>query len=343
MTSGSNESVLERLQRTEHPRPVGAIDPAALTHEDAPVGDPQGDFGDPPVGVQQPVEAQPRGEAPPQGETQQRREAPPRGEAPQAGEVPQGHEAQPRGEAPPQGETQQRREAPPRGEAPQAGEVPQGHEAQPRGEAPQPGEPDAEAISAEERAAASSALEALAAERDEYLELLRRLQADFDNYRKRVLRQQTELLERAAEALVVKLLPVLDALELARVHLGGTEAPSAEAKALLQAAALLDDILFKEGLERIDAVGVPFDPTAHDAVEREEPSDAHAAAASGSAGPGSPKEEGPATDGAAPNLQDAATRADASALAQRLVLAVLRPGYRWKGKVIRPAMVRVSA
>ena len=153
-------------------------------------------------------------------------------------------------------------------------------------------------------------------ERDEYLDMLRRVQADFENYKKRMVRQQTDLLERAAEGLVVRLLPVLDAFDLARTHLEGEGSP--ESKALLQAASLLSDTLAKEGLERLDDHGAPFDPTRHDAVEHQ-PADADADA-------------------------DSADDEDAAAAAAHkgpVVSEVLRPGYRYKGKVIRPAMVKV--
>ncbi len=106
----------------------------------------------------------------------------------------------------------------------------------------------------------------LAAERDEYLDSLRRLQADFDNFRKRSMRQQTELLDHATEGLCVRLLPVLDALDLATAHLRGQAETNDAGKALEQIDALLRDILAREGVEKIDAVGVPFDPTIHDAV-----------------------------------------------------------------------------
>jgi molecular chaperone GrpE len=135
------------------------------------------------------------------------------------------------------------------------------------------------------------------------------VQADFENYKKRMLRQQTEHLERAAEALIVKLLPVLDAFDLGRAHLGESDEISPEGKALLQASALLADTLAKEGLERIDAVGDPFDPTVHEAVEHS----------------GAGEENGPASQTPGPVVKD-----------------VLRSGYRWKGRVIRPAMVRVQ-
>ena len=150
-------------------------------------------------------------------------------------------------------------------------------------------------------------LEVAMRERDEYLDMSRRVQADFENYKKRMLREQTNLLERAAEGLVGSLLPVLDAFDLARTHMGEGAESSAEGKALVQAAALLTDTLAKEGIERIDEVGSAFDPTVHEAVEH------------------LPAEEGDAAlaDGAA------------------VVAGVLRTGYRWKGRVIRPAMVRV--
>ena len=60
----------------------------------------------------------------------------------------------------------------------------------------------------------------LARQRDEYLESLLRLQAEFDNYRKRVDRQQREIVENANAALVKKLLPVLDTADLALAHGG---------------------------------------------------------------------------------------------------------------------------
>ena len=76
-------------------------------------------------------------------------------------------------------------------------------------------------------------------ERDEYLDALRRLQADFENYRKRVDRQFEELAARGATALVRLLLPVLDALDLAEAHLLtdtiDDAVVAAETKALVQA------------------------------------------------------------------------------------------------------------
>jgi len=146
-------------------------------------------------------------------------------------------------------------------------------------------------------------------ERDEYLELSRRVQADFENYKKRMLRQQTDNLERAAEDLVTKVLPVLDAFDLARAHLGEGDDVSPEGKALGAGSTLLADILNREGLERVGVAGEPFDPTVHEAVDRVSADDSATAAATAPSGP--------------------------------VIDEVLRAGYRWKGRVIRPAMVRV--
>ncbi len=133
-------------------------------------------------------------------------------------------------------------------------------------------------------------------QRDEYLDTLRRVQADFDNYRKRVERQQREMADNAATSLVKKLLLVLDTADLAMAHGGGEDVKQVEAA--------LFDILSKEGLERIVPEGQVFDPEVHDAVAHE-----------------------PVEGEGAP------TRPEVS--------EVLRAGYRWKGRVVRPAMVKV--
>lgn len=157
----------------------------------------------------------------------------------------------------------------------------------------------------------------LTKERDELLDALRRTQADFENYKKRVERQSAEIRDRANERIVEAMLPALDAFSMARSHLGeGVTSP--ESKALLQAASLFEAALEKEGLERIDADGVDFDPTSHEAVEH------------------LPAEEGDAASG--PDGASGAARASGGG---PVVTGVLRPGYVWKGRVVRPAMVRV--
>jgi molecular chaperone GrpE len=135
----------------------------------------------------------------------------------------------------------------------------------------------------------------IARERDEYLDALRHLQADFENYKKRVEKQQKEHVERAAGELVGKLLPVCDTADLAIAHGGGEE--------VKQVWTALMEALERVGLERIDPVGVPFDPTIHDAVAHD---------------PGEGSAAGPE------------------------VVEVFRTGYLWKGRVLRPAMVKVK-
>jgi molecular chaperone GrpE len=135
------------------------------------------------------------------------------------------------------------------------------------------------------------------AERDEYLDHVRRLQADFDNYRKRMLRDQTAHLERATEGLIEQLLPVLDAFELALLN-AGTD-PDRLRKGVELVYSELLGVLEKSGLERIDAHGKPFDPAEHEAVMH--------------------------VEGGEPGVRD-----------------VIRTGYRLKGRVLRPAMVKVA-
>ena len=105
---------------------------------------------------------------------------------------------------------------------------------------------------------------AVAKERDEYLDALQRLKAEFDNYRKRVARDQQNLAVRAHERLVKELLPVLDdlerALEAAAEH---QEAKLEDGVRLVQRE--LQEALSKEGLEEIETNG-HFDPHVHEAL-----------------------------------------------------------------------------
>ena len=100
--------------------------------------------------------------------------------------------------------------------------------------------------------------------RDEYLRDLQRLAADFDNYRKRALRDQQALVARAHERLVLELLPILDdlerALDAADVH---DEATVVEGVRLVRRALLAS--LEREGLAEIEADGA-FDPHVHEAL-----------------------------------------------------------------------------
>ena len=164
---------------------------------------------------------------------------------------------------------------------------------------------EAEASVAEAEAAVESdlsELEQLQGEHAELLDTLRRVQADFENYRKRVLREQTALVERATERLVVDLLPVLDSFDGALASFGSADTPEAEKvrDGVVGIRTQLGTVLEKAGLERVDDTGAEFDPNEHEAVMQDD-------------GDGEPR-----------------------------VGEVLRTGYRLKGRVLRPAMVRVT-
>ncbi|MEI8105613.1 MAG: nucleotide exchange factor GrpE [Actinomycetes bacterium] len=102
------------------------------------------------------------------------------------------------------------------------------------------------------------------AERDEYLDALQRLKAEFDNYRKRMLREQQDIVTRASERLVKELLPVLDDLERALEAAGNHEEAKLEDGVRLVFRALAD-ALAKEGLVEVVAEGA-FDPHTQEAL-----------------------------------------------------------------------------
>jgi molecular chaperone GrpE len=119
-------------------------------------------------------------------------------------------------------------------------------------------------------------LETVTRERDEYLDSLRRTAAEFDNYRKRVARDQQSLVARAAERLVKELLPVLDDLERALQAAEEHEEATLEDGVRLvhrSLAALLE----REGLQEIDTAGA-FDPHVHEALLAQPVEDAESGA-----------------------------------------------------------------
>lgn len=136
-------------------------------------------------------------------------------------------------------------------------------------------------------------LEALLAEREQFLEAYRRVQADFENYRKQTQKRLDAAVDRQLGGFVERLLPVLDACDAA-----GSQGAAEAAEPIMTA---LYGALEKEGLERIDPKGELFDPEAAEAVLHE---------------PG---------DGRA-----------------QVVTEVMRPGYRWQGRLLRPALVKVT-
>ena len=160
---------------------------------------------------------------------------------------------------------------------------------------------DADLVADEEEAAAvvESDLEQLLRERSDLVDTVRRVQAEFENYRKRVIREQSTLVERSTERLVEELLPVLDSFDGALAHASASD-PDQLRKGLDGIHGQLVAVLEKHGLERIEADGHPFDPNEHEAVM---------------------SDDGPA---------------------EPAVAETMRAGYRLKGRMVRPAMVRVT-
>jgi molecular chaperone GrpE len=165
---------------------------------------------------------------------------------------------------------------------------------QPAEEAPGPDEGEEDAIAAD--------LAKARAEAESYLDDLRRLQADFDNYRKRTLREQTARSASASQALVARLLPVLDNFELAVSAAEQSRDFDRMLKGVEMVLGALREVLEGEGLVKIEAEGKPFDPERHEAVIAVE------------------------QEGSEPGM----------------VVDIVRAGYELGGKVLRPAMVKVA-
>lgn len=146
-------------------------------------------------------------------------------------------------------------------------------------------------------------MEQLTAERDELKDRLLRLAAETDNYKKRSEREKSEFFKRANEGILKDLLPVMDNLERALEHAveeGGSEA--AIVKGLELTSQEFWKVLERHGVERVDALGQPFDPELHEAMMQQED----------------------------PEVDD------------NTVIGVLQKGYLFHGRLLRPAMVIVS-
>ena len=147
---------------------------------------------------------------------------------------------------------------------------------------------------------AISETDKLRAERDALLDRLARLQAEFDNARKRAAREQQEFREFAAADVIKNILPVLDSFERA------LKAPAGDSDDLRSGLELIyrqfQDALQKMGVRPIESVGKPFDPRVHEAIEMVDTDEAE----------------------------------------DHHVLDELQRGYNYKGRLLRPAMVRVA-
>jgi molecular chaperone GrpE len=147
---------------------------------------------------------------------------------------------------------------------------------------------------------AVSETDKLRSERDALLDRLARLQAEFDNARKRAAREQQEFREFAAADVIKNILPVLDSFERA------LKAPAGDTDDLRSGLELIyrqfQDALQKMGVRPIESVGKPFDPRVHEAIEMVDTNEAE----------------------------------------DHHVLDELQRGYNYKGRLLRPAMVRVA-
>jgi molecular chaperone GrpE len=146
---------------------------------------------------------------------------------------------------------------------------------------------------------AVSETEKLKAERDALLDRLARLQAEFDNARKRGVREQQEFREFAAADVIRNFLPILDSFERA-LKAGGDAADFRAGVELIYRQ--FQDALQKIGVQQISALGQAFDPRIHEAVEM----------------------------------------VDTNEVPDHHVFDELQRGYKYKDRLLRPAMVRVA-
>jgi molecular chaperone GrpE len=121
-----------------------------------------------------------------------------------------------------------------------------------------------ELLEEKERVEAEDPLARAQRERDEYLDLARRAQADFENYRKRAAREAAAAGERAKSGLVRELLPVVDNLERALASAGQEEQHLAEGVRLVHSELIA--VLERHGVEQFDPSGERFDPSEHEAL-----------------------------------------------------------------------------
>lgn len=138
--------------------------------------------------------------------------------------------------------------------------------------------------------------------RDEYLDLVKRTQADFENYQKRSQRETVLERKYAHASLAIDLLPSLDNLERAITATQQANETGALVQGVSMVLTQVLDIFKRHGITRMDALGKPFDPNLHQAVMQQE----------------------------------------SAALAPNHVVAVLEQGYMIHDRVLRPARVVVS-
>ena len=137
---------------------------------------------------------------------------------------------------------------------------------------------------------------------EELLTRLKYMQADLENNRKRMEKEMKEAGESLARTLVIKLLTVQDEMELAVKHAQKGKSGGEVIEGLGMVKRNLEAALESVGVERIESIGMPFDPSLHEAVEK--------------------------VQGKTPGKD--------------VVLEEVRPGYTFRGQLLRPSMVKVE-
>jgi molecular chaperone GrpE len=148
----------------------------------------------------------------------------------------------------------------------------------PAAELPPPDETLAEAEAAGQApAGGQTEIDQLKAERDQLLDRLARMQAEFENARKRAEREKAEFRDHVTGSVVEQFLPVLDNFELALKSTGSVEQLRSGVSLIMKQ---MEEILQKLQVSAIPAVGETFDPRVHEAlgsVERDDVPDQHVA------------------------------------------------------------------
>jgi molecular chaperone GrpE len=192
------------------------------------------------------------------------------------------------------------------------GDAPDGHGGAPMGGAARPGggaRADAARVQQSDEDALQGDVDelvAVAAQRDDYLALAQRTQADFENYRKRVARESATAQERGVAKLAHELLPALDNLDRALAEGAATAGAGGEDPLLAGVRLVRSELhaaLARAGIERFSPEGQAFDPAEHEAMAQR------------------PVEHAPSGT----------------------IVEVLQPGYRLGKSIIRPARVTVAA
>ena len=145
------------------------------------------------------------------------------------------------------------------------------------------------------------ALKAKADECDAFNDKYVRAHAEFENVRKRLEKEKLDFMKYANEGLIFEFLPIIDNLEMAEKHIKEAKDFDSVREGVDMIQLQIQKFLKDIGLERIKAVGEKFDPHVHEPLETEESKD---------------KDDG-------------------------LIVAELKPGYRFNGKLLRPASVKI--